>query len=82
MSDPPRVGVKEAIATCQQAGIKVIMVTGDNKLTARNIAESIGLKHQDEIFNGDDLEKCRPRSLNKLSCPAIFLPESNRNKNF
>ena len=66
MSDPPRVGVKEAIATCQQAGIKVIMVTGDNKLTARNIAESIGLKHQDEIFNGDDLEKMSPEELKQV----------------
>lgn len=56
MSDPPRAGVKEAIDTCQKAGIRVIMITGDNKLTAHNIAENIGLKHNEQIIIGSDLE--------------------------
>ncbi len=56
MSDPPREGVKEAIDTCQKAGIRVIMITGDNKLTAHNIAENIGLKHNEEIIVGTDLD--------------------------
>ncbi|MFA6547489.1 MAG: cation-translocating P-type ATPase [Candidatus Magasanikbacteria bacterium] len=56
MSDPAREGVKEAIDTCQKAGIRVIMITGDNKLTAHNIAEHIGLKHNEEIIVGTDLE--------------------------
>lgn len=41
--DPPREDVKAAIDTCHQAGIKVIMVTGDHPETARNIAEAVGL---------------------------------------
>ncbi|KKQ27420.1 MAG: ATPase, P-type (Transporting), HAD superfamily, subfamily IC [Candidatus Magasanikbacteria bacterium GW2011_GWC2_37_14] len=57
MSDPPRAGVKEAIDTCQKAGIRIIMITGDNKLTAHNIAEQIGMKHNEEIFDGTMLEK-------------------------
>jgi Ca2+-transporting ATPase len=56
MSDPPRAEVKEAIDTCQKAGIRVIMITGDNKLTAHNIAENIGLKHNEQIIVGSDLE--------------------------
>lgn len=45
MFDPPRPEVKEAIAQCHRAGIKVTMVTGDYGLTAEAIARQIGLVH-------------------------------------
>ena len=41
--DPPRIDVKEAIADCRHAGIRVVMVTGDHASTARTIAEMLGL---------------------------------------
>lgn len=63
MSDPPRAGVKEAVNLCQKAGIRIIMITGDNQLTAHTIAESIGLKHNEEIINGAALEKMSPAAL-------------------
>jgi len=63
MSDPPRVGVKEAIEMCQDAGIRIVMITGDNKLTAHTIAEDIHLNHHEEILSGSDLEKLSPRAL-------------------
>lgn len=56
MSDPPRANVKEAIDMCQKAGIRVIMITGDNHLTAKNIALSIGLKHNEKTIIGHELE--------------------------
>lgn len=43
MADPPRPGVPEAIATCRQAGMHVMMITGDHPVTAAAIGERIGL---------------------------------------
>ncbi|QQR92584.1 MAG: calcium-translocating P-type ATPase, PMCA-type [Candidatus Iainarchaeum archaeon] len=43
LRDPPREEVKQAIAVCQQAGITVKMVTGDNPITAQAIAQKLGM---------------------------------------
>jgi len=67
MSDPPRSGVKEAIDTCQKAGIRIIMITGDNKLTAHSVAEQIGLKHNEEIMTGADLKNMSPTALQETA---------------
>jgi len=45
--DPPRDNVPDAIATCHRAGVRVFMVTGDHPLTARAIADQIGLLSKD-----------------------------------
>lgn len=41
MIDPPREGVKNAIATCKNAGIKTVMITGDHIATAKTIAREL-----------------------------------------
>jgi len=59
MIDPPRPGVKEAIATCRKAGITTVMITGDNKDTARAIALDLGIldsEHPEQILTGPDLD--------------------------
>ncbi len=57
MIDPPREEAREAVALCQQAGIRVIMITGDNPLTAQAISEDIGIyKEGDRVMLGEDLE--------------------------
>ena len=49
LEDPPREDVKPAIANCKQAGIRVIMVTGDQEKTARYIAKSVGIIENETI---------------------------------
>jgi Ca2+-transporting ATPase len=43
MADPPREEAREAVRLCSQAGIKVIMITGDNRVTAESIAQQLEL---------------------------------------
>ncbi|MGM0578465.1 MAG: cation-translocating P-type ATPase [Myxococcota bacterium] len=47
--DPPRADVRDAIRRCQDAGIRVVMVTGDHPATARKIASDVGLIHGDDV---------------------------------
>ncbi|MBT8058799.1 MAG: cation-transporting P-type ATPase, partial [Gammaproteobacteria bacterium] len=57
LEDPPRADVAEAIARCREAGITVIMVTGDQAVTARSIAEAVGLVEgdADTVVHGADM---------------------------
>lgn len=63
MSDPPRDEVKIAVETCQQAGIKVAMITGDHKLTAENIGRRIGLLAEGKALTGPELDKISDETL-------------------
>ncbi len=57
--DPPREDVIEAIDVCHDAGIEVVMVTGDHRGTAKNVARSvhIGNDGDEDTMEGKDLEK-------------------------
>lgn len=55
MIDPPRAEVKYSIEKCQQAGIRVIMITGDHLITAQAIAQELGITGK--ALTGEELEK-------------------------
>lgn len=46
--DPPRLDIKEAVLSCRNAGIRIVMITGDHPLTALNIAKQVGLVDEAE----------------------------------
>jgi cation-transporting ATPase F len=80
MRDPPRAGVREAIAGCREAGIRVVMITGDHALTARAIAAELGIGAPDApVLVGAELEKMDDAALDgrvdEVSVYARVTPE-------
>lgn len=67
MQDPPRPEVKDAVAQCHRAGIRILMITGDYGLTARAIAEEIGIiKGSCQIVKGKELNEMSDDELMQL----------------
>ncbi|WP_373187597.1 cation-translocating P-type ATPase [Halopseudomonas sp.] len=65
--DPPRQEAMEAIAECHRAGIQVKMITGDHAVTARAIAERLGLRNAAEVASGKDLDALDDAGLLELA---------------
>lgn len=79
MIDPPKDNVKEAVELCHKAGIKIVMITGDNSLTAKAIAEQVGIKG--DVIDGAAIEKMSHRELVKtLETVSIFSRVSPEHK--
>jgi len=59
LEDPPRVDVRNAISACRRAGMRVVMVTGDQPNTARSVASAVGLNDvaNAEVISGASLPK-------------------------
>lgn len=71
--DPPRYGVKSSIKECYSAGIRVVMITGDNGETAKGIAKKINLENNDEVITGVQLDKMTDEELfEKVKTVNIF----------
>jgi Ca2+-transporting ATPase len=70
MIDPPRMEVKDAIALCKSAGIRVIMITGDHKLTATAVAKELNLlgegEEQEKALTGSELEELSDEQLREI----------------
>ncbi|MDP2908487.1 MAG: HAD-IC family P-type ATPase, partial [Nanoarchaeota archaeon] len=64
MMDPPRKEVFEALELCRKAGIRVVMITGDNAVTARAVAEKIGLNGK--AMEGIELDKITDEELKRV----------------
>jgi Ca2+-transporting ATPase len=65
MIDPPRPEAKAAIQTCEEAGIKAVMITGDHPATARAVARELGLLKSGRIVTGVELESMSDGELER-----------------
>ncbi len=78
IQDPPRSGVFESIAECNQAGIRVVMITGDSPLTGKTIGRDVGLFQEgDSVVEGDQVEVMPLQEIAKV---AVFARVSPRHK--
>jgi Ca2+-transporting ATPase len=79
MADPVRPTVPGAIQECYQAGIRVVMITGDYPVTATNIAREIGLRSADETLTGPELngmsDEELARRIRQVNLFARVVPE-------
>lgn len=66
--DPPRPEVQVAIQTCQQAGIRVIMITGDHPQTAQTIAEQVGIINNTQVLSGSEISSMSDTALKAALC--------------
>ncbi|WP_347331004.1 cation-translocating P-type ATPase [Marinimicrobium locisalis] len=80
ISDPPRPEAVEAIAQCHSAGIRVLMITGDNPVTATAIGRELGLKSERAV-TGAELDRLNPTERAQLvESVDLFARTSPANK--
>jgi len=81
LQDPPRESVPEAIKVCSKAGIRVVMITGDNGVTAKSIASSIGIECSENIITGQELQTMSDEELaERVKTTNIFARVIPRHK--
>lgn len=67
LADPLRKGVKESIRLCREAGLTLVIATGDHKNTTRTLARELNYKvKDDEILTGEQLDKLSDKDLLKI----------------
>jgi Ca2+-transporting ATPase len=65
MIDPPRPEARTAIRTCELAGIKVVMITGDHPVTAQAIARELGILKAGRVVTGSELNSISDAALDR-----------------
>jgi magnesium-transporting ATPase (P-type) len=70
LADPPRGEAVDSVQRCQDAGIRVKMITGDHARTAAAIARSVGLANPDAVITGRDLDQLDDDALVKIGAEA------------
>ncbi|MCA1782621.1 MAG: cation-transporting P-type ATPase [Dermatophilaceae bacterium] len=78
--DPPRPEAVEAIAECQEAGIRVVMITGDHVGTGRAIADQMGIR-VDRVVSGTEVDSADDDELREIVADAdVFARTSPEHK--
>ena len=82
LADPLRKGVREAVQRCGTAGIRVVMITGDHRLTSLAIARQLDLTHDaDAVVTGDELAAFSPERLaDTIRTARVFARVTPRQK--
>ena len=80
--DPPRPEVRTAVKTCRSAGIRPVMITGDNAVTAAAIAAQLGILHSnDMVISGNELDSMTQSELEqKVHSCSVFARVSPEHK--
>ena len=74
--DPPKAGIRDALRQCQQVGIRLLMITGDQKATAAMLARSLGILHAGEqVWTRSDLDNGIEKLPQTVSVFARTQPE-------
>ena len=82
MIDPPRPEAIDAVKGCQEAGIRVAMITGDHAVTASAVGKMIGITHEKpEVLSGRELETMSDDDLfNRVKTVSVFARVSPHHK--
>lgn len=81
LADPPREAVLDAIDVCNKAGVRVVMITGDNGVTAQAIAKEIGIQNYNNVITGKELEDMSDNELrDRVKTTNIFARVIPRHK--
>lgn len=81
MMDPPREEALDAIRKAQQAGVRIIMVTGDHPVTAGAIAQQLGINKDGPVLTGRDVDKLsEDELLEQTGAVNVFARVSPFNK--
>ncbi|PLW26257.1 hypothetical protein PCANC_25062 [Puccinia coronata f. sp. avenae] len=84
MTDPPRKGVSDAIASLQNGGVHVVMITGDSEFTATAISRELGILANAGIsscLTGQEIDRLTPRQLiDRVKGTSVFARVTPRHK--
>lgn len=81
--DPPKEGIKDAVETFREAGIRVVMITGDHPETSKNVARQVSIVDQEDpdAFTGQEIKKLlESKNTDRLARSSIFARVDPRQK--